>query len=329
MTSSKAIYPENLSYVYKITNIVDGRFYIGLRYANVTENRSPEADLLVHYFTSGAMKSSIMDSPESHVHEILFRSNEEILVNGVISLASYWYEQLLIKNSISNELCMNINYIDPDTGTHVFSTANTKRSSSAIESQRSSMIKYHAKLTTPEKESRISSQKISWHSKSIEEIQDISKRRWETIRNNDYTLSNRSLKISIAQSAIQQDLVSSGNHVFQTDAFKKQASIRNKNMWDEGTHPLQTTHNREKVANAVSSAQSKLVMQGAHVFQSTEFKQEQSARTIARTKMNVARPNVIELEKLQKLLNIKLGKGWKLKSNEWIDMKILELTALL
>ena len=115
--SSTDIYTIPLSYVYKITNIETNEFYIGSRTCKeVRTIRTPEQDLLIHYYTSSPLKHQISESPEKFKGEILFRSNESILnpkTNKEESV-SYWYEQLLIKENIKNPLCLNKHYIDPD-----------------------------------------------------------------------------------------------------------------------------------------------------------------------------------------------------------------------
>lgn len=107
-----------LAYVYKITNILSGEFYIGSRTAKVVRTeRSPEEDLMVHYFTSSkSLCKSIKDNPELFKYDILFRSNETAPKNlAKDEFVVWYYEQLLIKESFKNSLSLNKVFHDPDT----------------------------------------------------------------------------------------------------------------------------------------------------------------------------------------------------------------------
>lgn len=105
-------------YVYKITNIETDEFYIGYRSANVRFKRTPIEDLLIHYFTSSkTMKFKIKANPDKFKGEILFSFDDTDIV--------YWYEQVSIKQQISNSLCMNKSYNDPDTNEKKFDTTKS------------------------------------------------------------------------------------------------------------------------------------------------------------------------------------------------------------
>jgi hypothetical protein len=98
-----------LPYVYKVTNIEDGRFYIGCRKENVGRNRYASDDLLKFYFTSGKLKDDIKKFPEKYKYEILMEFGDFDVI--------FWYEQILIRENIKNPLNMNYRVIDPDNGT--------------------------------------------------------------------------------------------------------------------------------------------------------------------------------------------------------------------
>lgn len=106
-----------LAYVYRVTNINTNEFYIGLRTANVRFKRNAEDDLLKYYFTSGKLKKEIKENTKNFSVKILFRSNEKDAV--------YWYEQVEIRQNLSNTLCKNKSYIDPDSGRQKFDTSKT------------------------------------------------------------------------------------------------------------------------------------------------------------------------------------------------------------
>lgn len=108
------------AYVYKVTHKESGEFYLGSRTTKIVrENRSPEQDFCVHYFTSNsAMRVELQKYPEKYHIEILFRSNESFInkKSGEIEWVAYWEEQRLIKESFGSPLCVNKNYHDPETG---------------------------------------------------------------------------------------------------------------------------------------------------------------------------------------------------------------------
>lgn len=104
------------SYVYKVVDLTSGEFYIGFRKGNIKVRRTPEQDLLIKYFTSGALRKRILMDPNNFRGYILFRSGDHEV--------SYWYEQVLIKENKSNPLCVNRTYIDPDTDRKIFWGSN-------------------------------------------------------------------------------------------------------------------------------------------------------------------------------------------------------------
>jgi hypothetical protein len=97
-------------YVYKITNIITGKFYIGVRYGHIKFNRLPKEDIGIYYKSSSTyVRDAIAKYGETaFVYEILYEY-------GNIDVC-YWYEQLLIRECAKNPRCMNRKYIDPDTG---------------------------------------------------------------------------------------------------------------------------------------------------------------------------------------------------------------------
>lgn len=117
--SSTSIYSIPLAYVYRISDKLSGEFYIGSRYANVNLGLTPEQDLGIVYFTSGKLSSRFKCNPDQFDIQILFRSNEA--VNQPYDVV-YWYEQLLIQESIENESCLNEHYICPTKAKNIFST---------------------------------------------------------------------------------------------------------------------------------------------------------------------------------------------------------------
>jgi hypothetical protein len=89
-------------YVYKITNITTGEFYIGSRYQNVKLGLSPEQDIGITYFTSGKLREQFKQNPNNFIKEILFTDINDDIV--------YTSEQNFIKEHINNPLCLNKQY---------------------------------------------------------------------------------------------------------------------------------------------------------------------------------------------------------------------------
>ena len=89
-------------YVYKITNITTGEFYIGSRYQNVKLRLSPEQDIGIIYFTSGKLREQFKQNPNNFIKEILFTDINDDIV--------YTSEQNFIKEHINNPLCLNKQY---------------------------------------------------------------------------------------------------------------------------------------------------------------------------------------------------------------------------
>ena len=105
-----------LAYTYYIVNKITGQLYYGSRGANVKLNRSPLEDFWVYYFTSSKYIKELINlyGTDSFEFKILLEDNH---------IRCYWYEQDLIRDNISNKLCLNKYYIDSDTSYKVFSTA--------------------------------------------------------------------------------------------------------------------------------------------------------------------------------------------------------------
>lgn len=124
------IYQESIPYVYIITHKTTKQFYIGSRSANVRLNLSPENDILIKYFTTGTLAKDIRSNPSSYDAKILFRYDDYDMV--------FWYEQVLIRENIKNDLCANKQYIDPDLHNKVW--VNGSHSTETIEKIKASNV---------------------------------------------------------------------------------------------------------------------------------------------------------------------------------------------
>lgn len=101
------------AYVYKITNILTGEFYIGYRCSNQRKNIRPTDDLWVKYFTSSnRVKDDIKKyGANSFTTEILFEHQD--------SIECWKREQILIKENWGSVGLLNGKYHDPESNVEV------------------------------------------------------------------------------------------------------------------------------------------------------------------------------------------------------------------
>jgi hypothetical protein len=110
------------SYTYFIRNKITGQFYYGSRYKNIKLGRTPIADFWIYYFTSSNQVKQLITQHGVDSFEI------NILKESNSYDECYWYEQELIKNNITNLLCLNKQYVDPYTNKKRFSFAGASHS---------------------------------------------------------------------------------------------------------------------------------------------------------------------------------------------------------
>jgi hypothetical protein len=103
------------AYVYYIRHIPTGKFYYGARYKHIEKNVIPEDDLWKIYFTSSKKVSELRKeySDDSFEHAIVFKSFD---INEC-----FRFEQQIIKENISNVLCLNGRYFDIEKSKRIFS----------------------------------------------------------------------------------------------------------------------------------------------------------------------------------------------------------------
>jgi len=106
-----------LPYVYLVSNIITNQFYYGFRYRNISLKLSPENDLWNRYFTSSKRIKELVTlyGKESFSAEVVFRDLD--------SEICYWKEQEFIKNNIDNPLCLNMYYVEKESGSKKFTQA--------------------------------------------------------------------------------------------------------------------------------------------------------------------------------------------------------------
>lgn len=103
------------AYVYYIKHIPTGKFYYGSRYKHIMKNIIPEKDLWVTYFSSSnEVAKLIKDTSKESFEFTIIYTNED-------TDKCFEYEQSLIKEYISDPLCINKRYFDSVKGAKVFS----------------------------------------------------------------------------------------------------------------------------------------------------------------------------------------------------------------
>lgn len=104
-----------LPYVYKVVNKTTNQYYIGFRKANAS---SPQSDLWKKYFTSSRFVKSLISEygKDDFDYEVIFAYGDWQVC--------YWFEQVAIKHSITDPLCLNKSFVDPDSDRHIWSTSD-------------------------------------------------------------------------------------------------------------------------------------------------------------------------------------------------------------
>jgi hypothetical protein len=104
------------AYVYYIKHLPTGKFYYGSRYKHINKGILPEQDFWRNYFTSSKeIKKLIEDTGNSSFDYKIVYTDFDID-------KCFSYEQTLIKEHISDPLCINKRYFDSVNGTTVFCT---------------------------------------------------------------------------------------------------------------------------------------------------------------------------------------------------------------
>lgn len=112
-----------LPYVYRLTHKESGQFYIGYRCGN---SKPAEFDLGCDYFTSSKI-----------VADLGFDNfNKEIIDEVSNSELAYHKEQILIKDSIDDPLCLNRHYVDVGNGKRHFRKAGPLSEDERIKRQK-------------------------------------------------------------------------------------------------------------------------------------------------------------------------------------------------
>lgn len=157
--------------MYTAINKITGEFYIGSRICkSVQTHLTPEEDLFVKYFTSGSLKDDIKQNMSNFYYVINFRSNLTVKnpQTNREEFVTYWYEQILIKDSINNSLCKNRAFVNPDTNKMAFSTAGTARSKESKIKQSENAKQRYNMLSEEEKLAQIAPMRC----KNLQMLQD-------------------------------------------------------------------------------------------------------------------------------------------------------------
>lgn len=91
-------------YVYRLTCIPTGQFYIGSRVGNITIKKMPKDDFWIHYHTSSDYVSELVKvhGKSSFEYEIIYEDCDRDKV--------FWYEQEQIRLHIKDPLILNIQF---------------------------------------------------------------------------------------------------------------------------------------------------------------------------------------------------------------------------
>lgn len=102
------------AYVYYIRHIPSGKFYYGSRYKHITHNIKPDEDLWKRYFTSSKEILKLIEQSGKDSFEY------KIIYTNVDTNKCFEYEQNIIKEYITDPLCVNKRYFDSNKGSTVF-----------------------------------------------------------------------------------------------------------------------------------------------------------------------------------------------------------------
>ena len=121
-----------MAYVYFIKNKVTDQFYIGSR------SKPSNGDFWIKYFTSSVYVKNLIHThgKDSFEYQILFEYDDTDVC--------YWYEQLLIRETINDEKALNKMYVDPDNFKSKFATFGPKSEETKIK-MRAARQRYFSK----------------------------------------------------------------------------------------------------------------------------------------------------------------------------------------
>ena len=91
-----------LAYTYFIKNKITNQFYYGSRCRNIKLKRTPQEDLWIHYFTSSNKIHKLIDIHGKESFEFI------ILLQDINYKKCYDYEQILIKEHVNDNKCLNM-----------------------------------------------------------------------------------------------------------------------------------------------------------------------------------------------------------------------------
>ena len=103
------------AYVYYIRHIPTGKFYYGARYKHIEMNNQPKDDLWKNYFSSSKKVLELRKQygNDSFEYKIIFTS--------IDTDECFRFEQNIIRENITNVLCLNSRYFDVEKSKRIFS----------------------------------------------------------------------------------------------------------------------------------------------------------------------------------------------------------------
>lgn len=145
MTDSLSSIP---AYVYKIIHKDSGQYYFGFRAAHSLQNRQPEQDLWVKYFTSSKLIAQMIKEYGTQSFDAI------ILTRYQNPDDAYWAEQTLIEQHLADPKCLNKWYRRREDNRKVFHNLGVKitRTEKDLASYRAAGIKKRGKKLPPRSE---------------------------------------------------------------------------------------------------------------------------------------------------------------------------------
>lgn len=166
------------AYVYYIRHKLTGKFYYGARYKHIRKNIIPEDDLWKIYFTSSKRVFELRKEygNDSFEYSIIFKSFD--------TDECFKFEQTIIKENISNDLCLNSRYFDVEKSKTVFSTFGKTLSTKGKPKSEETKIKMKKPKSASHKQKISESQKKNGGNGPIAHSQETKNKIRESLKKN-------------------------------------------------------------------------------------------------------------------------------------------------
>lgn len=141
------------AYVYYIRHIPTGKFYYGARYKHTEKNVLPKDDLWKMYFTSSKKVLELRKQDGNDAFECA------IIYESLSPDDCFRVEQEIIKENISNPLCLNARYFDIQKSKRIFSVfgktlstkGRSKKEETKLKMRKPKSISHRQKISESQK----------------------------------------------------------------------------------------------------------------------------------------------------------------------------------